>query len=258
MRALSYNVHKCVGPLDRRYDPERVARVILHYAPDCVLLQEVAQASPRFRGERQIERLSELCGLRHWAYEVNVKKLGRGGEYGNAILSRFPLTGVENVSLKIPLKKNRSVLHARARVRLPDGRTRSLHLFNMHLGLSGLERRLQLEKFLACHPFDRLHARTPILVAGDLNDVWGTLGKLLEPAGLEGSGQRPSTYPSWAPVRRLDAAFARGDLRLKRLWRGRTAECKTASDHLPLVLDLELVGQRRRRPPGEVGQRLRT
>lgn len=244
LRVLSYNVHKCVGALDRRYDPERVASVIAHYAPDLVLLQEVAQASPRFRDERQIERLSELCGLRHKAYAVNVKKLGSGGEYGNGILSRFPLTKIENVSLKIPLKKARSVLHARLRVRMPDGRTRSLHAFNLHLGLSGLERRAQLRRFLDCHPFERLHARTPIVVAGDFNDVWGGLGKMLEPARFRGIRRRPMSYPSWAPVRPLDAAFVRGDLELRSLRCGRTLAARAASDHLPLVLDLDLAALR--------------
>ena len=46
-------------------------------------------------------------------------------------------------------KKKRSVLHARYRMRLDRPRggrvTRTVHVFNMHLGLSGAERKIQLQ-----------------------------------------------------------------------------------------------------------------
>lgn len=240
LRVLTYNVHKCVGGVDRRYDPVRVTDVIGHHEPDVVLLQEVAQGSTKFNGERQIERLGDLLDMRHRAYAVNVRKRGDGGEYGNAILSRFPLTRIENQSLRIPPKKMRSVLHARCRVRFAGGHTRSLHLFNMHLGLSGIERKMQLGRFLASHPFAGLHKRTPILVGGDLNDVWGTLGRLFEPSGFRSRGQPLPTFPAFAPVRMLDGVWVRGDLAIERLERSRLELARRASDHLPLVADLEI------------------
>ncbi|MGT2468704.1 endonuclease/exonuclease/phosphatase family protein [Mesorhizobium atlanticum] len=39
MVVASYNVHKCIGT-DRRFDPERTARVIREISPDVIALQE--------------------------------------------------------------------------------------------------------------------------------------------------------------------------------------------------------------------------
>ena len=52
---LSYNVHKCIGGLDRRYMPERVTETIAHFAPDFVLLQEVDEGAKRSLFHRQVD-----------------------------------------------------------------------------------------------------------------------------------------------------------------------------------------------------------
>jgi endonuclease/exonuclease/phosphatase family metal-dependent hydrolase len=245
LRILTWNVHKCIGGLDRRYDPDRVRAVIAHYAPDVAVLQEVDEMARRSRGDRQVDLLGDLLGYRHRTWFANVLVRG-GGQYGNAILSRFPLTDTTNIDLTVPPKKRRSVLHARYRVRLtPSGarepRTRTLHVYNMHLGLSGVERKMQLKKFLASHPFAGLDHRTPIVVAGDLNDVWGTLGpKLLKPAGFEGIGRPLRTFPAYAPVRALDGIYVRGRVEIHRVETGRLELAKRASDHLPLIADLRI------------------
>ncbi len=241
LRTLSWNIHKCVGGLDRRYDPERAGRVIAAARPDIVLLQEVAQNGRRFRGERQVDLLGDRLGFRHRTYFVNVRFGPHRGEYGNAILSRFPITATENIDLTLPGRKARSVLHARLRVLLPGHRTRTLHLFDLHLGLSGRERGEQLRRFLACQPFAGLHPRTPLLVAGDFNDVWGTLGpRFLVPAGFRGPDRPLRTFPAWAPVRALDSLYVRGDLHLRSLQTVRAAPARTASDHLPLLAELDV------------------
>jgi endonuclease/exonuclease/phosphatase family metal-dependent hydrolase len=243
LRVLTYNIHKCIGGVDRRYDPLRVARVIAHYEPDLVLLQEVDQNARRSNADRQVDLLGDFLGFRHRTYFPNVR-LRSGGEYGNAILSRFPLTETANIDVTVPPKKRRSVLHARYRVRLngdSSKQTRTLHVYNLHLGLSGFERKIQLRMFLESHPFVGLHHRTPILVAGDFNDVWGTLGrKLLAPAGFSGTKRRVRTFPSWGPIRSLDAIYVRGDITLRHVHGARTDLARRASDHLPLIADLRM------------------
>ncbi len=243
LRVLTYNIHKCIGGVDRRYIPERVRDTIAHYEPDVVLLQEVDAHVSRSNHDRQVDVLGDMLGFRHRTWFPNVKVRG-GGEYGNAILSRFPLTHTHNIDLTIPPKKRRSVLHARYRVRLPSDngrRTRTVHVYNMHLGLAGFERKIQLRKFLESSPFIGLDRRTPIIVAGDLNDVWGTLGpKLLRPAGFRGVSRPLRTFPAYAPVRALDGIYVKGEVVLRHVQRARVAVAKQASDHLPLIADLEL------------------
>jgi endonuclease/exonuclease/phosphatase family metal-dependent hydrolase len=238
LRVLSYNIHKCIGGLDRRYDPGRVAEVIHKLDADIVMLQEVDAGVPRSNHDKQVDRLGDELGLRHRTWFPNVEVRG-GGHYGNAILSRFPLIESTNIDLTWRFKKKRSVLHGVVRVRHDDV-DRTIHLYNMHLGLAGFERRHQLRTFLDSHPFSTLHNDTPVVVGGDLNDVYHGLSELLSPAGFRGIERRPRTFPAWGPVRALDAIFVRGAMDFVALARCDSELARIASDHRPLVAEVRL------------------
>ncbi len=243
LRVVTYNIHKCIGGIDRRYRPERIAQVISHYDPDILLLQEVDSGAKRSSRHSQVEILAELLSFSHHCWFPNVKVRG-GGHHGNAILSRFPLVEPNNIDITTPPKKKRSVVHTRQRLQFESEsgqHSRTLHLFNMHLGLSQIERKIQLTKFLASHPFQGMHSDTPIIVGGDLNDVYGNLGaKLLAPAGFQTLDKLPATFPSYAPMRALDGLYVRGDVDLIKLERSRLKVARQASDHLPLIADLRI------------------
>ena len=238
LRVLSYNIHKCIGGVDRRYEPGRIADVIRRLEPDVCMLQEVDAGVSRSNRDQQVELLGEELGMKHRCWYPNVDVRG-GGHYGNAILSRYPIIESTNVDLTIRFKKKRSVLHAVLRVR-QDGVDRTVHAFNMHLGLAGYERKLQLATFLASHPFSQLHKDTPVVVGGDLNDVYHGLGELLVPAGFRGIELRPRTFPAWGPLRALDAIFVRGSVDYLSLSRCDTELARRASDHRPLFADVRL------------------
>lgn len=243
LRVLTYNIHKCIGGIDRRYRPERIVEVISHYDPDILLLQEVDSGAKRSARHSQVEVLAELLAFGHHCWYPNVKVRG-GGHHGNAILSRFPLVEPSNIDITTPLKKKRGIIHARQRLRFESDsgqHSRTLHLFNMHLGLSQIERKVQLAKFLASQPFQGMHSDTPIILGGDLNDLYGNLGaKLLAPAGFQTLAKLPATFPSYAPIRALDGLYVRGDVELIKLERSRLKLAKQASDHLPLIADLRI------------------
>jgi endonuclease/exonuclease/phosphatase family metal-dependent hydrolase len=251
LRVLSYNIHKCIGGVDRRYEPERVAEVIRALHADVLLLQEVDAGVARSNGDRQVDLLGDLIGMRYRTWFPNVDVRG-GGQYGNAILSRYPLIESTNIDLSIRFKKRRSVLHGVIRVRHDDV-DRTVHVYNMHLGLARFERRIQLRMFLDSHPFAHLHHDTPVVVGGDLNDVYGRLGELLRPVGFRGPGEkpdgtrptseaarRPATFPAWGPVRPLDAIFVRGQVDYLKLSRCESELARRASDHRPLFADVRL------------------
>jgi endonuclease/exonuclease/phosphatase family metal-dependent hydrolase len=240
LRVLTYNVHKCIGGIDRKYDPQRTADTIGHYEPDVVLLQEVDHGVARSSYHRQVDVLGELLGMHHRAWFPNVKVRG-GGEYGNAILSRYPLVEARNVDLTVAPKKRRSVLHGAVRVR-HDGVDRTVHVYNMHLGLAEYERRIQIQTFLDSHPFAGMHEHTPVIVGGDLNDVWGRAASLLAPGGFRSWARRLRTFPAWAPMRGLDGIFVRGALDLLGVHRGEIELARRASDHRPLYADVVLHG----------------
>ena len=238
-RLITYNIHKGIGGIDRRYRLDRVIETLTHLEPDIVLLQEVADRAPRWHRDRQGDLLAEMLGFRHRAFQPNAKL--RTGHYGNAILSRYPLSDVHDIELTVPLKKRRRALTARCHIEL-DGHPRSLLLFNFHLGLAGFERAIQIRRFLSNKALTHIHRSTAVIAAGDFNDVWGTLGKrLLEPAGFKAASGLLKTFPAFRSIRPLDRIYFRGDLKPLHHFHPRTRVAKYASDHLPVIVDFEIL-----------------
>jgi endonuclease/exonuclease/phosphatase family metal-dependent hydrolase len=246
VRLLTWNIHKGVGGVDRRYVLERTIELIHHLAPDIAFLQEVAQDWPGARREDQVERLKEALGLSHMAFAPEHRF--RFGGYGNAIFSRFPLRDIHHLDLTIDWRKKRGALLARAIVKSDDAdghaHQKSVLLSNLHLGLAGSERSQQLERFFEKSPYASAHQTTPFVVAGDLNDLFGTLGpKHLVPRGFVRAGQAHRTFPAFAPLRPLDAIFFRGEAEVVSAGLGHGPHARRASDHLPLIADLKLPGE---------------
>ena len=148
LRLVTYNIHKGIGGVDRAYRLPRIVEAIRHCTADIVLLQEVDDGVPRSRHDRQVDLLGDALQLPYRAYQANVKL--KQGHYGNAILSRFPLADIHDLDLSIPMKKRRRALVAHCRLK-DSSHTRTLLLFNVHLGLAGFERTIQLKRVLASH-----------------------------------------------------------------------------------------------------------
>jgi endonuclease/exonuclease/phosphatase family metal-dependent hydrolase len=236
---ITYNIHKGIGGVDRRYRPERIIETLRHCRPDIVLLQEVDDGVPRSRHHRQIDLFGDALELPHRAYQANVRL--RTGSYGNAILSRFPLSDVEHIELTIPLKKRRRALVGRCHIAGRDGRTRSLVVVNSHLGLAGFERNIQIRRILESSLIRHMHHQTAVIVAGDMNDVWHGQGRrLFVPAGFQPATGAIRTFPAVMPLRALDRIYFRGRMRLHGAHASHTAVARRASDHLPLVAEFEL------------------
>lgn len=239
LRLMTYNIHKCIGGVDRKYLPERICHTIAHYQPDIVLLQEVDDGVSRSKHHRQIDWLGDALEFPHRLYQSNVKV--KQGSYGNAILSRFPIDRSDDVELTIGPKKRRRALVAKLHVTGTDlhsnhKHSRTVIVANVHLGLAGFERRMQVKRLLNCDTFKNSHHDTPSIIAGDFNDVWQTLGKsLFAPVGFRSAVGRVLTFPAVYPLRSLDGIYYRGTLSPSNVFVGHTELARKASDHLPLI-----------------------
>lgn len=242
LRVLSWNIHKGVGGLDRRYRLERVIDLLRERSPDIILLQEVAQFWPGAGTVDQVEELCRELELNHYAFG-HEHRYKQGG-YGNLTLSRFPIRDTRHFDLTVSWRKKRGALVTRILTReTEDGEEHqhSVWVANLHLGLSGSERAEQLERFLCLEPFGEVHRRTPAIVAGDLNDLYGNLGpKYLLPRGFQRAGPLARTFPAFAPLRPLDGIFCRGSAELKEAGIARGRMHREASDHLPLEALFEI------------------
>jgi endonuclease/exonuclease/phosphatase family metal-dependent hydrolase len=235
MRALSYNIHKGIGGRDRRYDLDRIVRVIEHENPDVVCLQEVTRSARRTRHDDQPKLLQEAFAFADAAFQMNVHY--REGGYGNLILSRWPIIRQHHVSLRLGSRKPRGA--QLAVIDTPEG---AFQLVNWHLGLSAGERRWQVMHLLA-HSLYRESHELPTLVLGDFNDWRNQLGAAAFAAeGFQALAEPPSrfrTFPAFLPALSLDKAFQRG-LFIRETGVVRTPLAKRASDHLPLIVDFHL------------------
>jgi endonuclease/exonuclease/phosphatase family metal-dependent hydrolase len=242
LRLLVWNIHKGIGGVDRRYAPERIATVIRHHRPDLALLQEVDAGVPRSRRDIQPEFFAQQLGFAHHAFGPNVELME--GCYGNATLSHYPIKICSNIDLTFSVKKARGALFTELLVPV-NGHHFRVRVFNTHLGLSGVERRWQIKRLLESPPLQHLDRRSRVILAGDTNDWANVLptGRLAR-AGFEcitGHGRRAlRTFPALSPLGALDKMFLRGPLRSVHAMRSRLALARSASDHLPLIVDLDL------------------
>src|SRR5205823_190653 len=138
VRLVTWNIHGGLGR-DGRRDLGRVAALLQDMKGDVAALQEVGDAH-RSNVETELADQASWLGRRlGWFVAYGPNLVLRGQPYGNAILSRFPIVHAHNYDLSVPDREPRGCL--RADLSLPGGQ--SLHLFDLHLGLSGGERRRQ-------------------------------------------------------------------------------------------------------------------
>ena len=213
---------------------------------DLALLQEVDEGVPRSRELDLARELGAEAGYPYVAAGYNVSL--RKGRYGNAILSRWPLTIHRNIDLTVDERKRRGCLHAQVRIEKGHHGVHVLDVFNLHLGLSARERTQQIGTLVRSAEFASVPRGAPCLVAGDFNDWRAQLVPIFveilafKSATRHRFGYQAAirTYPSFSPTGALDKIFYRGPLRLLGARGCRLRVSRVASDHLPIVAEFEL------------------
>ena len=249
LRVMTYNIHGWHGA-DHRLDVTRLAQVIRAADADVVTLNEVIHPV-KTAGETK-ELLAELASRldMHFAFgssDWEDHYPGWQGPLGNAILSRYPLTGVRNTLLPKPANtKQRSLLQAQ----LADGPAEGLTANVIHLdhAFEGT-RMVQLSAALR-----RLQRLGPHFLAGDFNTPGfpGQRTRYLMPpillmmrrAGYQDAfhvaGQgRGRTFPAALPLVRIDYLFlpARWATGLRSTHVPSMVSARNASDHRPVVAE---------------------
>lgn len=243
MRVLSWNVHGLVGR-DGRSDPDRIARVIADARPDVAGLQEVLGPD----GAEAPDPGAALGALLGLASAFG-PTLARGGRpYGNAILSRHPITATRAYDLSVPGREPRGCLRADV-----DVLGLRLHFFAAHLGLHGRERRRQVAQLLSADILRDAALAYPLVLVGDFN-AWSNrsavprwLRRQLVDCALAAGGEQ-ATFPSPFPVLRLDRAYVDAAFRVRACEVVATRAARAASDHLPVLVELEPTAEARRPP----------
>lgn len=232
VRVLTYNIHHGEGT-DGKLDLPRIANVIKQVAPDVVALQEVDKSTRRSQGVDQAAELGKLTGMHH-AFGQAMDYAG--GEYGEALLSKYPLSDVQVHELPFtPDCEPRSAIAARIRL----GETGPEFIF-VGTHLEHAKATLRLCQSNKLNPILVAKNALPTILAGDLNDVpESPTIRVLKSRWKDASEERPApTWPSDRPTKKIDYVLFRPEDVLRVVEQRVVAE-PTASDHRPLLVVLE-------------------
>jgi endonuclease/exonuclease/phosphatase family metal-dependent hydrolase len=237
-RVMTYNVHSCVG-MDGRMSPERIARVIAQHAPDVVALQELDVGRARTGGVDQAHLIARYLEMEfHFHPALRVAN----EQYGNAILTRLPMR---------PVRADRLPGSPRVEPRgaqwvAIETNGGEVQLINTHLGLWPGERRAQARALLGSDWLAHPECRAPVILVGDFNalpesPVCRMLHTRLHDAQAELRGHRPKkTLFGRYPSARIDHVFVDPGVAVDAVDVPKSELARTASDHLPLIVDLHL------------------
>ena len=229
LTVATYNVHRWAGVRGgKAYHPERALDVLEEIGSDIIALQEVLRP---YDTEDPLKLSAERLGF-HLAFVVT--RLHKRGELGNAVLSRWPLSGALAINLSFGRLERRAALA----VRVAGSDARSLTIAATHLALVDRTRARQVQALLN---HDQL-TTGPAVLLGDMN-AWRRTraSRNLDDAftGLHHNANWPPSYPSVRPVLALDRLYARGATVLS-LNVHESPAARKGSDHLPVVARLEL------------------
>jgi endonuclease/exonuclease/phosphatase family metal-dependent hydrolase len=231
LRVLCYNIHHGERA-DGKIDLPRQAKVIADAKPDLVALQEVDNRCLRSGKVDQTAELARLTGL-HGRFGKQIDF--EGGEYGQAVLSRFPLDELTVHWLPGTPERQRRIA-VEARVKVGGG---PLSFVGTHLHHQRDDFREQQAAKLN-ELFGK--AEHPVILAGDLNAEPDAkpLDVLRERWAVATAGPALFTYPAAKPAAQIDHVLYRPGKRF-RVVSARVIEEAAASDHRPVLALLELV-----------------
>ena len=233
------NVHGCVG-IDGKRSETRIAEVIQESRADLAGLQELDLSRQRSGGVDQSAMIADKLGWHRYFHPA----MRTGDEhYGDAIVSRFPLTLHRTAELPgLPpsyCREKRGAISVDAET--PLGVVR---VVNTHLGLGWSERLDQARYLVSADWLDADAHDRPFILLGDLNCLPGSrpyraltrhlrdVRRLVHPFRLF------RTFPTFFPMLAVDHIFVNRSLRPLRMRIHRSPLARVASDHFPLIAEL--------------------
>lgn len=211
IKVLTVNIHKGFTALRRKVMLHELREAVRGVGADLVFLQEVSGSH-----STHPERYSNYPTAPHYEfladsiwpqYAYGRNSVYAEGHHGNAVLSKFPISHVENRDVSISGPERRGLLHCV--IHLPDG---PLHAVCVHLSLLESHRRRQMQ--MLCHLVrEDMPPQARVVVAGDFNDwrrrahVQLEQGAGLQEVYLHAHGRTARTFPARLPLLGLDRIY---------------------------------------------------
>lgn len=236
VKVMAYNIHHCNPPSKPRLiDIDAIAKAIRDQNPDLVALQEVDVNTARSGKFNQAEEIAKKLGMNFFfAKAIDYD----GGEYGVAILSKYPMsqTKINRLPTEASTKGEPRVL-ASAKITFPDGTVIRFGSTHLDAQKGAVNREMQIIEI------NRLSAEEnlPFIIAGDFNSVPGSrVIDLLDHSFTRTCQQCDFTVPVINPNKTIDfiAFTPKSKFNVQSTL---VVPERYASDHLPVVSILQLL-----------------
>jgi endonuclease/exonuclease/phosphatase family metal-dependent hydrolase len=237
LKVLTYNIHCGIGR-DRCYDLSRIERILKEEQPHLIALQEMDCGVSRTSYDDQAALLATRLSMNRF-YCVTRPK--HEGAYGMAVLSPFRVVHEHKYDISYHAREPRSCV--RVDVEVEPGAI--LHVFNCHLGLTTRERSHQRRQMISEAMLLDKKLHHPVILMGDFNDrpisvVHRELRRHFTDA-FSSLGKRWGPTFKVGPLHlRLDHIYVSPGIRVIDCWVRRDDQTRTASDHWPLIAELEV------------------
>lgn len=239
---MTYNVHSSIG-MDGKISPQRIAKIIDRCNPDIVALQELDAGLIRSDMLDQAHLIALTLDMTyHFHSSIQIEE----GEYGNAILSRYPIRLIKAGA--IPAQPFNIFFERRGAIWAEiEVFGRKIQVVATHFGLNRQERLAQAEAILGPEWLRHPECQGPIILCGDFNALPGSpvyrrITARLKDTQRSLKGKRPQgTWPVRFPLLRIDHLFITPDVKVHKIVVPKNPLTRVASDHLPLVVTLELL-----------------
>ena len=224
---MSWNIHGALGR-NPRFDLDRVVNLVQRHAPDIVALQEIDSRRARAAHvDNPFMVLQQALG----SHAVDARTVSTAdGDYGQALISRWPLRNTRIHDLSYPEREPRRAICTC--IDTPHG---PIKVVATHLGLSLRERRSQAIALLEMVR----EADMTTVALGDFND-WFWAGSVRRRLARVLPGlTRHRTFPARFPLFQLDRIYLWPPAAL--LASQTDLEAKHLSDHLPVIADVRVL-----------------
>ena len=203
LRVMTYNIYSGRKP-NEGYDLEGKIRVMAAHSPDIIGLNEVHRGTNLSSGRSQTDDIADALGMKYRFFGRTIYH--DGGEYGIALLSRYPFRSAK--AIPVPAEDDGTPrfeprILIKAVVATPQG---DITVIISHYGLTENERRCAAETTLS------LLDGTPTIFMGDLNttpdeDILAPVFSALKDLGEGKEEKALLSFPSWKPEIRIDYIF---------------------------------------------------
>lgn len=231
---MSYNVQHFQNYIHNGIDYDAVAEVITKYGAEVVGLNEVRGEGPLKDYEAQAKIMAEKLGYYYYfAPAIMVKK---ENPYGNALLSKYPITNAQNIPIPDPLEKRnpKGYYESRCILKATIQAEKPFTVLVSHFGLNPDEHENAVATALS------QVEKTACVLMGDFNmkpdnPLIESIGQVMYDSAQVFTEPLLS-IPSDTPSIKIDYIYTTDDIKVLEA----DIPAETASDHRPYYAYLEI------------------